>query len=169
MAIAMNTLLTERREDGTALITIRPPETAFLHHLPATLAALDKDPEIQVFVIACAEAAFSVGDDTADVDTPSGRRQARRLLAARRAVERSQTVTIGAVSGSALGGAGALMLACDHVVASTRACFGDEIDAEEALRSGLVHRVVAPEQLIDEALAMAEGIAARRMAGAGAR
>jgi 2-(1,2-epoxy-1,2-dihydrophenyl)acetyl-CoA isomerase len=61
------------------------------------------------------------------------------------------------------------MLACDHVVASTRACFGDEIDAEEALRSGLVHRVVAPEQLIDEALAMAEGIAARRMAGAGAR
>ena len=40
---------------------------------------------------------------------------------------------------------------------------GRTVDAEEAARIGLVNRVVAPERLIDEALDMAESIAAHDM------
>ena len=170
MAIAMNSLLAERREDSTALITITPPgkpsalNHAFLHRLPATLAALDADPEVEVCVIAGGEDAFSAGGEATVVDTPSRRRQARLALAARRALEYSQTVTIAAVSGAALGGAAELMLSCNVLVASTRALFGEGVDAEQALRLGLVHRVVEPEDLIDEALAMAGRIASERTA-----
>jgi enoyl-CoA hydratase len=37
---------------------------------------------------------------------------------------------------------------------------GEEIEAEQALKIGLVHRVVAPERLVEEALAVAGRIAA---------
>jgi enoyl-CoA hydratase/carnithine racemase len=78
-------------------------------------------------------------------------------------------VTIAAVSGAALGDAAELMLSCNVLVASTRALFGEGVDAEQALRLGLVQRVVAPEDLIDEALAMAGRIASERTASRMAR
>lgn len=168
MAIAMNTLLADRREDGTALITINSPDKpgtmnhAFLHHLPRTLAALDEDPEIRACVITGAEGTVWDGGELEEAETPSRRRQARLARAALRALQRSRTVTIGVVSGLTLGIAEELMLACDVLVASTRASFGEEIGAEEALRAGLVQRVVAPEDLMDEALSMAGQIACER-------
>jgi enoyl-CoA hydratase/carnithine racemase len=95
---------------------------------------------------------------------------------------------IAAVNGSALAGGLEIMLSCDLVVAADHATFGipeakrgliagagglirlpkrlpmamtgDPIDAERALALGLVNKVVPSAQLMDEAIALAERIAA---------
>lgn len=199
----MTTLLVDRREDGTALVTINRPDKrnamnhAFFHDLPAVLADLDEDPDIHACVITGAGEAFSAGGDIADfdrlTDVPSYRRQVRLALGAFQSLERCETITIAAVNGLAFGGGTELTLACDLALAASDARFafrevsvglmpgyglvrgpetvgrgwtrwlaltGEEVDAEQALRIGLVHRVVPPERLVEESLAVAARIAA---------
>lgn len=199
----MTTLLVDRRDDGTALVTINRPEKrnamnhAFFHDLPVLLAELDDDPEVHACVITGAGEAFSAGGDIADfnrlTDVPSYRRQVRLALGAFQSLERCETITIAAVNGLAFGGGTELTLACDLALAASDARFafrevsvglmpgyglvrgpetvgrawtrwlaltGEEIDAEQALGIGLVHRVVPPDRLVEEALAVAGRIAA---------
>ena len=67
-------------------------------------------------------------------------------------------VKVGIVPGD--GGCWLLPRVIGHARAAEMARTGDTIDAEEALRFGLVSRVVAPEALLDEALRLAGRIAA---------
>ena len=67
-------------------------------------------------------------------------------------------VKVGIVPGD--GGCWLLPRVIGHARAAEMALTGDTIDAEEALRFGLVSRVVAPEALLDEALRLAGRIAA---------
>ncbi len=129
----MTTLLVDRQEDGTALITINRPEKrnamnhAFFHDLPAVLADLDEDPDIHACVITGAGEAFSSGGDIADfdrlTDVPSYRRQVRLALGAFQSLERCETITIAAVNGLAFGGGTELTLACDLALAASDARF----------------------------------------------
>lgn len=66
-------------------------------------------------------------------------------------------VKVGIVPGD--GGCWLLPRVIGHARAAEMALTGDTIDAEEALRFGLVSRVVAPEALLDEAFRLAERIA----------
>lgn len=55
----------------------------------------------------------------------------------------------------------ALLRECVGAAAARELCLtGRRVDAEEALRLGLVARVVAPDALVEEGLALARGIAA---------
>lgn len=67
-------------------------------------------------------------------------------------------VKVGIVPGD--GGCWLLPRVIGHARAAEMAFTGDAIDAEEALRFGLVSRVVAPEALLDEAMRLAGRIAA---------
>lgn len=67
-------------------------------------------------------------------------------------------VKVGIVPGD--GGCWLLPRVIGHARAAEMALTGDAIDAEEALRFGLVSRVVAPEALLDEAFRLADRIAA---------
>jgi enoyl-CoA hydratase/carnithine racemase len=99
-----------------------------------------------------------------------------------------ETPVIGAAQASALAGGFELLLSCDLIVASDEAKFkrglfaagggmflprrvplavalelamtGDPIDAAEARRLGLINRVVSADKVVDEAVALAERVAA---------
>jgi enoyl-CoA hydratase len=68
-------------------------------------------------------------------------------------------VTVGLVAGD--GGAVTFPLMMSLLKAKEFLLTGDRISAEDALRLGLANRVVAPENLFDEALAFAERLAAQ--------
>ena len=79
-------------------------------------------------------------------------------IASRQARFAESFVKVGIVPGD--GGCWLLPRVVGYARAAEMALTGDAIDAEEALRIGLVSRVVAPEALLDEALQLAARIAA---------
>ena len=169
---------------------------SLLTELMDALAAFDADPAIGAIVLTGDERAFAAGADIKEMASAS---PIDMLKSDRTAIfERIMQVKkplIAAVSGWCLGGGNELALACDMVVASETAKFGQPeinigvipgaggtqrlarsvgkaiamemvlnnrtLSAEEALRFGLVNRVVPVDNYLDEALALAAEIAAR--------
>ncbi len=191
----------ETREH-VGLITLHRPEAhnalnnKLVHELMQALEAFDDQPEIGAMVLAGGEKAFAAGADikemaalTADEMRSSGFIQAFARL------ESLNKPVIAAVSGWALGGGCELALACDLIVASETARFGQPevtigvipgaggtqrltrrvgkaiamemilnnrvLTATEALQFGLVNRLVPVDRCLDEAIALAQEIAAR--------
>jgi enoyl-CoA hydratase len=198
MAAAYETFAIERRPDGVAIARMNRPEKlnamnpVFFRELPAVLAELDADDEVDVCVLTGAGRAFSAGGDIASfqdlTDVPAYRRHLRLVYDAFHAVERAQVPVIAAVNGIAYGGGTELVLVADLVIAGRSATFAfreatvglmpgwgvvrgpdvigrhwtrwlaltaDIVDAEQALRIGLVQSVVDDADLLDEALAVA--------------
>jgi|DewCreStandDraft_5_1066085.scaffolds.fasta_scaffold00189_94 enoyl-CoA hydratase len=127
------TLIVEA-EEGVATITLNRPQalnainTTMLHELLQALDALERDPSIRCVILTGAgDRAFSAGADIKEMKekTPLeametgmlGHRVADRL-------ERFRTPVIAAVNGIAFGGGCELALACDFIIASDAARFG---------------------------------------------
>ena len=206
------TILVERR-GPVELVTMNRPEvrnaqnTQLLTELDEALKTADRDPDVNVIVVAGAGPHFSSGHDLkayvgeAPADewhemraTPEGKFSHERQMYFEKALAiRDLTKpTIAMVQGKCI--AGGLMVACmcDLIVAADDAVFqnpvlrmtgagveslveiadlsprkakeflwtGDEIDAAEAHRLGMVNRVVPRGRLEEETLALAERIAA---------
>lgn len=127
----MAELVESSRDGHVALLRLNRPEArnALSPELMETLAAelerLDPDPEVRCIVIAGSEQVFAAG---ADIKALSERSFAESLshpaASFWRRVAAVKTPLIAAVSGFALGGGCELALACDMIVASETARFG---------------------------------------------
>jgi enoyl-CoA hydratase/carnithine racemase len=192
----------------TVLYEVRGPSAWITLNRPDKLNAIDapmvealrgrleealEDDGVRIVVLAGAGRAFSAGYDIGEeiehgyADVETWREVLQRDLDLAVELWSLPKPTIAAVHGWCLGGACELAMACDMVVSSDDARFGepeirygsgpvallmpfvlgqkktsellftgDSIDAEEALRVGLVNRVVAPADLpgaVDELIA----------------
>jgi enoyl-CoA hydratase len=188
--------------DHAGLIRINRPEvmnalnSEVMQELAQALGAFDADPQVGAVVLAGDERAFASGADIKEMAEASA---VDMLLADRiSSWDRIQGVKkpiIAAVSGWCLGGGNELAMACDMIVASESAKFGQPeinlgvmpgaggtqrlaravgkplamemvlnnrtLGAAEALQHGLVNRVVPVEVYLEEALRLANELAAR--------
>src|ERR1041384_2250703 len=194
------------KQDGCALIQFNRPEVLnalnirLMEELVEALEGFDKDPEVRAIVLTGNEKAFAAGADIKEMAGASAVDMLVRDQFARwDRIRKIKTPLIAAVSGFALGGGCELSMACDIIVASESAVFGQpeinigvmpgaggtqrltravgkqlamemvltgrSIGAGEALRAGLVNRVVPVECYLNEALALAHEIASNPPVG----
>lgn len=126
-------LVRAARIDRTLVLTIDHPPVNVLSRvvldaLTARLEEAEQDPEVRVVVLAsAAEKAFAAGANIREM-APMGPEEAfehgGRGQAVTRQIERLPLPVIAAVHGVCLGGGCEIVLACDMVVASTDAQFG---------------------------------------------
>jgi len=195
-------LVVVQREGAVGVVLLNRPEalnalsSALMDELVGALEQLDRDPEVRCIVLGGNERAFAAGADVAELATatPIDLYESRRLDRWD-AIRALRTPLVAAVSGFCLGGGCELAMACDLIVASETAQFGQPeinlgvlpgaggtqrlthavgkalamdviltgrfLSADEALRAGLVARVVACEAWLVEAKRVAAGIAAK--------
>jgi enoyl-CoA hydratase/carnithine racemase len=127
----MSDLVESSRDGHVALLRLNRPEArnALSPELMAALAAelerLDPDPEVRCVVIAGSEKVFAAGADIKAMAERSFEEALRHPAASFwRRVAAIKTPLVAAVSGYALGGGCELALACDMIVASESAVFG---------------------------------------------
>jgi enoyl-CoA hydratase len=119
------------RQGAVGLVRLARPQVLnalsdeLMDDLAAALAELDADPGVRCVVLAGDERAFAAGADIGDL---AGSTAVERLLGRRmerwEAIRRVGTPLVAAVSGHCLGGGCELAMACDLVVASETARFG---------------------------------------------
>ncbi len=118
-------------DGGVALLRLNRPEARnalspeLMEQIAATLEDFDPDPEVRCIVIAGSEEVFAAGADIKALSERSFAAALRHPAASFwRRVAAVKTPLIAAVSGYALGGGCELALACDMIVASDSAVFG---------------------------------------------
>jgi enoyl-CoA hydratase len=169
MAEAGPLVLVEREpEQRIAAVTLNRPERLnalsepLMTELVAALRELDADEEIRCVVVAGSDRAFAAGADIGELASSS----AIDLYASRRVdrwdeLRAVRTPLVAAVSGFCLGGGCELAMACDLIVASETAQFGQPETALGLLPgAGGTQRLT---QAVGKALAMDVILTGRRL------
>lgn len=201
MPAPYETILTEIHGQ-VGLVRINRPKalnalnSTVLHELGETLESFDTDPAVGAIVVTGDDKAFAAGADIKEMaDASAVYMLTRSHIPQFDRIRAIHKPVIAAVSGWCLGGGNELAMACDMIIASETARFGQPeinlgvipgaggtqrltravgkalamemvlnnrlLTAEEALAFGLVNRVVPVERYLEEALHLAEEIAAR--------
>src|SRR6184192_3411294 len=130
--VAMPNTVVVTREEAIAVVQLNRPDVLnalneeLMKELVAVLSALDDDDAIRCIVLTGNERAFAAGADIKETfiaATPVTMLK-QDLTANWEAIRRVRTPIIAAVSGYALGGGCELAMACDIIVASETAQFG---------------------------------------------
>jgi enoyl-CoA hydratase len=198
----MAELVLTERDDPIAVVLLNRPQQlnalsgALMDELVDALQELDRDNAVRCIVLGGSQRAFAAGADITELaeGTPISLYESRRIDRWD-AIRGIRTPLVAAVSGYCLGGGCELAMACDLIVASESARFGQPeiqlgvmpgaggtqrltravgkalamdliltgrmLTADEALRAGLVARVVAREAWLEEAKRAAHEIAAK--------
>jgi enoyl-CoA hydratase len=194
-------VLVERDERIAVCLLNRPQQLNALSDelmgaLVGALEELDRDDDVRCIVLGGSDRAFAAGADIGQLAQASSiEMYAQRRVDHWDQIRVLRTPLVAAVSGFCLGGGCELALACDLIVASETARFGQPetglgiipgaggtqrltravgkalamdvilsgrfLSADEALRAGLVARVVAKEAWLDEAKRVARDIASK--------
>jgi enoyl-CoA hydratase len=201
MSTTYETILIETRE-RVGLVRINRPKmrnalnSTVLHELAEALETFDNDPGVGAIVVTGDDQAFAAGADIKEMaDATAVHMLTRSHIPQFDRLRGIHKPIIAAVSGWCLGGGNELAMACDMIVASETARFGQPeinigvipgaggtqrltravgkalamemvlnnrtLTAEEARNFGLVNQVVPIERYLDEALQLADEIAAR--------
>jgi len=127
----LNGLVLIEREEPIAVLLLNRPQQLnalsgeLMDELVASLQVLDADEAIRCIVLGGSERAFAAGADIAELaeGTPISLYQGRRIDQWD-AIRALRTPLVAAVSGYCLGGGCELAMACDLIVASESARFG---------------------------------------------
>jgi len=120
-------------KDGVGIATINRPEalnalnSTVIEELSALVNEIENDKALRALVITGEGRSFVAGADIAEqcpLDLAGGRAWGRRGSALFRRIELLEIPTIAAVNGFALGGGCELAMACDIILASEKAKFG---------------------------------------------
>ena len=179
----MEEVVTLQLEAPLALVTLNRPKSLnalnseVYRQLIAILRRVEGMDDIKAVILTGAgDKAFAAGADIAQMvheDSMAARRLSGLCHEAAGLLENMRQVTIAAVNGYALGGGCELTLACDIRIAAEQARLigagrakemiftGDQIDAQEAWRIGLVNHVVPKEDLLETCRTLGKKIASR--------
>ncbi len=127
----MAELVESSRDGHVALLQLNRPEARnalspeMMEQIAAALEAFDPDPDVRCVVIAGSEQVFAAGADIKAMSERSFDEALRHPAAGFwKRLAAIKTPMVAAVSGYALGGGCELALACDMIVASDTALFG---------------------------------------------
>src|SRR5918992_4855493 len=119
------------RDERIAVVTLDRPKqlnalsTQLMNELVGALEELDADREVRCIVLAGSERAFAAGADIEEMaDATAMEMLAQRRIGQWDAIRTLRTPLVAAVSGWCLGGGCELAMACDLIVASETAKFG---------------------------------------------
>jgi cyclohexa-1,5-dienecarbonyl-CoA hydratase len=166
--------LSVESSNGVARVTLdKPPvnvmDIRLMRELNAALDDIRTDATVRVVVIAARGKLFSAGVDVKDHTADRVEEMLREFHSALRTLWALEPPTLAAVQGSALGGGCELALACDFIVASAAAKFGQpeiQVGAFPPIAALLLPRLI-PRKKAFEAILTGEPIDAASAGGLG--
>ena len=129
----MNTIRYEITENKIAIVTISRPEalnalnTQVIAELEQTVDMIEKNSDLSAMILTGEGRSFVAGADIGEqypLDLSQGRKWGQRGSAVMRRIEKLAIPTIASVNGFALGGGCEIAMACDIILASEKAKFG---------------------------------------------
>ncbi len=121
------------KQDNIGVVTIDRPEalnalnSTVIAELEQLIGEVEKDAELGALILTGAGRSFVAGADIGEqkpLDLEGGRKWGQRGSALFRRIEKLEIPTIAAVNGFALGGGCEIAMACDIILASEKARFG---------------------------------------------